>query len=585
MGTQQTLLEAGMAMSNDPRWNDETGHSTESLLELMLDTHTATDIRRDAMVMVGRSVDPRGIEPLLALLRWDDETIIRGVAAYALGTYYATDPRVIEPLITALRSDQPVRLFAAREIARLGDKTALIPVVAQLYDGDARVRASAALDLGGMGDQLAIGPLLGLLFDDAHIVRNNALHALDRLDGFIALRRLLTNAEAQGRRLIVDTLAIYGGYPSYGEARHLRIIPLLQDHIADSDALVRAAVVEGLGFIGTSTEHKQDVTRVAFNSLITALDDVEADVRAAAAWAVGQLEDDRAVKLLLQLFDDPAVVVRVHAVAALGQLSLSNRVASEVAKRAHRDTHPTVRHRAAALGGWNVREDTGGFDGHGPDPAIPRTDVILLNATAHIPQPVLPQALHAAITQGMDAMRAHPEHHLVPALRRRIYEGFGPRSDQRVRRARSLLALGAARRALECGETDHLNCIPIAEEVLAGMRRYGDARWFLHGIYGGQGPDERRIGWTAVYGEEAARVALGEVLDGPDLDQLDQGPNVEDNIGMIPIDAAATAAMAEAWDDQMQRINANWLRGFWEWWLTEAIPAAWAASAESITAS
>jgi hypothetical protein len=56
----------------------------------------------------------------------------------------------------------------------------------------------------------------------------------------------------------------------------------------------------------------------------------------------------------------------------------------------------------------------------------------------------LPSAVAERIGAAREAMRAHPQHHLAPDLRRAIYATFGPWRDPPACRVQAWLAILAA---------------------------------------------------------------------------------------------------------------------------------------------
>ncbi len=100
--------------------------------------------------------------------------------------------------------------------------------------------------------------------------------------------------------------------------------------------------------------------------LIQSLDDADADVRLVAAWALGEIKDDMAVYPLIQLLDDDDRLVREMAVLALGEIEHSAAVQplTEALRRDERlrepviwalgeiDTRDAIRARNAAFADW-----------------------------------------------------------------------------------------------------------------------------------------------------------------------------------------------------------------------------------------
>lgn len=82
--------------------------------------------------------------------------------------------------------------------------------------------------------------------------------------------------------------------------------------LSDSEAEVRSAAAEALGEIGDDC---------ALEPLIALINDSEEEVRSAAARALGEIKNDRAVDTLIALLNDSETLVREAATYALGEIS------------------------------------------------------------------------------------------------------------------------------------------------------------------------------------------------------------------------------------------------------------------------
>jgi hypothetical protein len=123
---------------------------------------------------------------LLITALFDEQHDVREAAAEILGR--TRDPRAVEPLISILASShganaQRIRQKAAETLGALGDPRAFDPLVHALKDEVTDVRASAAIGLGQLGDRRAIEPLIARLTDEWPNVYYNAARALERITG------------------------------------------------------------------------------------------------------------------------------------------------------------------------------------------------------------------------------------------------------------------------------------------------------------------------------------------------------------------------------------------------------------------
>ncbi|UCC84400.1 MAG: HEAT repeat domain-containing protein [Gemmatimonadota bacterium] len=127
--------------------------------------------------------------------------------------------------------------------------------------------------------------------------------ALDDLGAIAPLRAALDDSDACVPRIAARLL---------GRTEDRRAIDSLLDALASPNARTRQLAAVGLGY----AEAPESV-----DPLLRALRDDAASVRAAAAWALGELEDERAVGPLARLLsDDPEADVRRAAALALGNI-------------------------------------------------------------------------------------------------------------------------------------------------------------------------------------------------------------------------------------------------------------------------
>ena len=174
----------------------------------MLDAHDVEE-RRRAVMLLGRSNDPRALSVLMNVLHWDEVPVrrqavwalvelkgqgayegllmalsdvsgyVRAATARAMGEL--ADERAIAPLTQMLAdSDDAARRWAAWALCRIG-RAATPALIAALRDRDYHARRLAARTLGRIGDTTALFPLLRALRDRHHRVRAMAAEALGDL--------------------------------------------------------------------------------------------------------------------------------------------------------------------------------------------------------------------------------------------------------------------------------------------------------------------------------------------------------------------------------------------------------------------
>jgi HEAT repeat protein len=327
---------------------------------------------------LGEIGDKRAVRALIRALD-DSNQWVRIVAAEALG--HVGDQRATQTLILALNDDSIwVRRAGVVALGQIGDKEAIPPLMNRLLDppsnewpedlrdaiaqalgaigepalqtlihalDDAEpwVSCAAARALGQIGDPQAIAPLAALTKQEHRLVRSFATQALAQIADVRAVRAALTTDEAP--RAFWKLMAL----KEIDESTLHRLKSLLNDpdeHIRDQ----AAAVLSHLGdesseqalaasFRATpwstperestelSLESKPQTRATPHHSknidpLLTALCDPVADVRIAAAEALGKVGDRNVTPALSQALQDGDSRVRAAAARAMGEIEVRN---------------------------------------------------------------------------------------------------------------------------------------------------------------------------------------------------------------------------------------------------------------------
>lgn len=136
------------------------------------------DIRRQAVVTLGKIKDPRGLNAIIDALKYDPEDTVQ-IGAYEALLAWNT-PEMIEPLAAYLpRCQDKIRREEIAEILVKTDRERAGKVIIPLLqDKEPRVRASAAEALGLLKSWAGVEPLIELLTDEDARVRESALKAL-----------------------------------------------------------------------------------------------------------------------------------------------------------------------------------------------------------------------------------------------------------------------------------------------------------------------------------------------------------------------------------------------------------------------
>ncbi len=241
---------------------------------------------------------------------------------------------VVELLIPQLEAeDLETRQAAVLALRRIGDKSA-VPALIKLLNADPKTVIVATGALAKIGDRRAFEPLLTLLGHPSAAVRQGAIAALNSLghpDMPARAMELLNDPDPLVRESAVR-IAGYFGFPECAD--------LLFERCHDTADNVRRAAIESIPFL-------EDIDgKGVIATLITALKDEAPGVRAAAARALGEVENPQAVIHLLHALDDAEVWVRYYAARSLGTHA-SPEALEALTRLAHTDPANMV--RAAAM--------------------------------------------------------------------------------------------------------------------------------------------------------------------------------------------------------------------------------------------
>jgi HEAT repeat protein len=205
----------------------------------------------------------------------------------------------IEPWLTrGLESpEDSVVEASAAALGNLGDSGSL-PALIRLLEGEGGRRYAAAWALGEIGDLTAVPNLVRALGSDDTLLRKSAVRALVKL-----------GPEAG---MVVNTFLGEVVDPSSQRAA-IRVVGELKteaavDVLSAINGRNRDAAAWALGKIGSEG---------ALKPLLDALSDPRWQVRREAAQALGSLEDNKAVPALTRALDDTETVVREWAARSL----------------------------------------------------------------------------------------------------------------------------------------------------------------------------------------------------------------------------------------------------------------------------
>ncbi len=216
-----------------------------------------------------------------------------------------SEKRDVNGLIKALNyKDESIRSEAVSALAKIGDKSAVPPLIAILENQQEppSLRCSAIRALAELGDASAVSPLTAALKSRVLDIRREVIEALGKIGTERVIEPLivaLQNDEADVRQRAAVVL---------GNSADSRAVEPLIVALQDDTAGVRQRAAVALGNSADSR---------AVEPLIVALQDDTAGVRQSAAVALGNIADSRAVEPLIVALQDDTAGVRQSAAAAL----------------------------------------------------------------------------------------------------------------------------------------------------------------------------------------------------------------------------------------------------------------------------
>jgi phycocyanobilin lyase alpha subunit len=223
---------------------------------------------------------PLTIEQAITNLQGEDLGL-RMYAAWWLGKFRVKDAGAIAGLIQSLQDEDdrtedggyPLRRNAARALGKLGDRSAVPPLIASLNCTDFYVREAAAQSLGMLGERISIEPLLALVKlgldgeqlrarEDFSQPYDAAIEALGSLAATHAVPSIQPFLEHQ-----VDRVRYAAARAMYQLTRDSEYGNILVRALAGDDLQLRRAALSDLGAIGYLPAATPIAQTLAENSL------------------------------------------------------------------------------------------------------------------------------------------------------------------------------------------------------------------------------------------------------------------------------------------------------------------------------
>lgn len=345
----KTRWQAAQALGEleDPR-------AVKPLIEALDDSNQW--VRIVAAEALGQIRHEGSIEALIYALN-DNSVWVRRASVVALGQIgdFTAISSLMQRLLRPPDSEWPEELHdvIAKALGAIGGP-AIEGLIDALEDSDMWVSSAAARALGQIGDPQAIVPLTDLMKRDSKWSRSAATQALVQIADARAVRAALTTDEAP--RAFWKLMAL----KEIDEST----LRQLKDLLEDPDEQIRARAAEVLGQLGDregsadslatvfqaaakpdviarpfleSTLRQQSLSQLegilqdqpppetpdSVGPLVAALQDSAAEVRLAAAEALGKIGDANVIGALHQALADPDSRVRAAVARTLGEIGRS----------------------------------------------------------------------------------------------------------------------------------------------------------------------------------------------------------------------------------------------------------------------
>ena len=245
----------------------------------------------------------------------DKSRFVRREAAKGLGV--VGSEKTLDPLVSALSDeDEFVRKTAVESLGEIKSEKTAKTLINKLHDDSHLVRLEAAKALGMIKVRKAIAPLLFALGDENRFVRKEAANALGQLESEKVLEPLIRIFKSE------DPLTRQGAVRALGQINldgvpdciSDRIFDFTDNALKDKDKFVRKETAKALQSLSESRRER------AFESLISALDNEDDEVRRLAAESLGIFDCEKAIPPLVSALKSRDATVRRFAANALGRI-------------------------------------------------------------------------------------------------------------------------------------------------------------------------------------------------------------------------------------------------------------------------
>jgi len=308
-------------------------------------------IRRNSTKILRDIKDKRAVEPLITALN-DSDSFVRRSAAKALGRI--GDKRAVQHLINSLEdNNSSVRIASANAIQLIDPEISVEYLIRLLNDRNPKVRIFAAKSLGELKSEESLDSLKDEYLNEKNPV---VLEALHKAICIIKSEDYLTNLDQSANKekkidkeeflKLVEKLSEddpeirKNAIKSLGNINNEKSAEYLVDFLNDDNIEVKIEAINSLGklkskiaikpLIRLLKDEEITVSWTAEESLVNfgidALDDISECIingddrtRYMLVSVLGEINDDRSKKLLINLLNDDDFDVRIKTMEILGE--------------------------------------------------------------------------------------------------------------------------------------------------------------------------------------------------------------------------------------------------------------------------
>jgi HEAT repeat protein len=250
-----------------------------------LETGEFSDLRYKSAWILGKIGSLRGVEPLCRAMQSDPDHVVREWCAAALEAVNSQDAVPALVLVMKLDSSKDVRLRAAVALRKLGAVESLRDLLGY---AEPEIRGMAVTGLAKIGHKESLPDVARLLEDEDMEVRRRASAFMGEVacdEGCSYLAQALHDSESVVRCEALKSL---------GKIKGEKACDLALSALKDLDWQFRYTAVTALGEIGHN-KALLPLVEVMFGR-------EDEEIRAWAAWSLGEIADERAVEPLQRAY-------------------------------------------------------------------------------------------------------------------------------------------------------------------------------------------------------------------------------------------------------------------------------------------